>query len=441
MLKGKTTPQQGAAGQAAITPSMSPTTATTLAMTAGSPAAASVGGATGSSSDKTNKAAVLLSALKPSSGKTNSVSSTNCTPTNAAAPVPVPVSAPIVTSGISPSADGLSNSEKSAHLLNLLKAAGNGNAKAAVSIDQQPSKTIPQAKAQAPTNGQSSPPAGSARTPIDEIRRAELMLKLIKPRATTVDDLLTDVDIAAKVKAAGAAPATAAASGAVSDKTLQGTADVAKGETSARSDKTLGSNKSSGKEETLLRIIKDATSSAALGNQDKSDRTRMSPSPTQFLAAQTAARASPVTVGYPPRPGDRHLAGSPPGSSNSSLAIAAAMYGFQGGSGGAAQRGQPTGRMHQRSPSASPVLTGLSGPSLPAPVSWASLSNSNIAASAPGTTNVAGASMPHSQSLNNLALSPSGVSAPVPVPARPAAPMLISPSDLRSRAAAAGSTR
>jgi hypothetical protein len=53
---------------------------------------------------------------------------------------------------------------------------------------------------QQPLKVSDAPNSMEKQQPIDDIQRAQLMLRMIKPRTTSLSDLLTDVDIAAKVK-------------------------------------------------------------------------------------------------------------------------------------------------------------------------------------------------------------------------------------------------
>lgn len=276
------------------------------------------------------------------------------------------------------------------------------------------------------------------------------MMKLVKPKAAaTVDDLLTDVDIAAKVKAAAVSANTKENSSqqvnggvlpsSAADRMSAGSPfhSASKANTEDREASSVPANTSAKtKEEILLRLVQQSTmgTSAVPGKTDALPAARSSPSPTPTLPVPT--RTSPQASGLPPRPSDRTLAGSPPGSA-SGLALATALFGQTGSTtqrsteqlSAALRTANSTARVHQRSPSASPVLMGLSGPqgasfSQATPVSWASLSNSNLAAAgAMGTSNPA--AMTHSVSLDNLAAGPA--------PMRQAMPVLISPSDLLSK--------
>jgi len=421
-------------------------TATTLVLTTAA-AVASTGTSNGTSTSASasasvtatlgveSKAATLLSALKiGSSAKekgtenaplniNNSNNNSNYNNTNSCsdAGIAATINHTTTTSG------------KAAQLLSILKSpSNNSSTKSATVTAPISANAVISCKIASSTQ-----PIEQTNVAMDESRRAELMLKMIKPRNTSVEDLLTDVDIAAKVKEAATAPSatstasTAADAKASTSSMARSTSTVAPVNVRTPSPVLTGSTKSakstSSKEDALMRIILQSTSAttAATTVSAASSSGSAPGAPSSLKSVPSSIKAPspvpPLGGSLPPRPvTDRNQAGSPLASCllTSNLRTASSR--------------------NLRSPSASPILAGIPGPGLsgsgnvslssPAPVSWASLSNNNIAAAASATTtttSLAGGAaggglggIGKSHSMGNISSTASS------------APMLISPSDL-----------
>lgn len=295
-----------------------------------------------------------------------------------------------------------------------------------------------------------TPTPSSSQKALQEDQRAEMMLKLIKPRNTTVNDLLTDVDIAAKVKAASVvqAPASSAHSSnnAPAGKTAPVTAD-------SKEDmlKNILMNKKKPEAPSTLAAPAPAAVVPQVSPTNRTGNTGNAiPVP---LATPSAYRPATVSTGVTtpivtaPTPSS-----AAPAASAESIAAAAAMFNQQGSSTqrsaellAAALRNTAASIRSvqagvQRSPLASPVTTSLYGPpipspspvpatgptGLPAPVAWASLSSHN------SFSGIASAGV---TGMNGSSKVASSAPPPAAAPARPV-PVLISPSDLRNIAAA-----
>ena len=428
---------------------LSPTATTLVLTTAAAVASTSTSNGTSTSASASasvtatlgveSKAATLMSALKiGSSAKekgtenaplniNNSNNNSNYNNTNSCS-----------DAGIAVTINHTTTSGKAAQLLSILKSPSNNSSTKSATV------TAP-ISANAVISGKiasSTQPIEQTNVAMDESRRAELMLKMIKPRNTSVEDLLTDVDIAAKVKEAATAPsATSTASTAADAKvsTSRCTSTAAPVNVRTPSPVLTGSTKSakstSSKEDALMRIILQSTSAATAATTvsaaSSSGSAPVAPSSLKSVSSSVKAPSPvpPLGGSLPPRPvTDRNQAGSPLASCllTSNLRTASSR--------------------NLRSPSASPILAGIPGPGLsgsgsgnvsqssPAPVSWASLSNNNIAAAASATTtatSLAGGAagggvggIGKSHSMGNISSTASS------------APMLISPSDLlRAKAA------
>ena len=308
--------------------------------------------------------------------------------------------------------------------------------------------------ATSPVNN-TTPTTNTAPRSMEEDKRAELMMKLIKPRNTTVDDLLTDVDIAAKVKAAATAPVTTTPA----DSTRVSVVD-----NSTPTAPTAEPSSSSSKQDLLKNLLMKSKSPVP----STSSTPIPVPVPAMVLpsaAASSVARspspAVPVcaaAVGFlpiPTPPAARSSAASPvatPGAS-SSASVAAAVESatqrsadllaaalrhsaqnirtIQAASAAAATGVSPTAAsVAARTPSASPVLKGMQ-----APVAWASLSSRENSFSLQQSSALSAGIAASGASLSSKGPSPPATAAAGAVPPR-AQPVLISPSDLRNIAAA-----
>lgn len=232
LLKPKKDATTASSTQSPQSPTVSPNTATvaSLKMSVSS---------SGSTESASKKSAALLSLLKPSTA-TAEVENSSTQAAN--------VAISICTNGTTV---GTSSSAMSMQLLSVLKSPSNNGVKsttattaiaiaasdtagaapgtgpgASISLASFPSTSTTKA-APVPTSAKfsskhtngssggnqkasdSEPNSQQQKQILEDQQRAELMLKLIKPRTTTVDDLLTDVDIAARVKAASVKVATA----------------------------------------------------------------------------------------------------------------------------------------------------------------------------------------------------------------------------------------
>ena len=300
-------------------------------------------------------------------------------------------------------------------------------------------------------------------------KRAELMMKLIKPRATTVEDLLTDVDIAAKVKAAEQVLVSSSSTviEALPDSTRTSSMNVSS--ISANS----SSNDRGSKQDALMRLMMRAVSVSPTPTSTAPANTTAATAPSTNTG--TTARVSPpiATSGLPPRPSDNSNTTTGSGSGANGKSSPAVLFSQSGNNtqrsaeqlAAALRNSANSIRSLHRSPSASPILTGMAGP-VPGqvtPVSWASLSNQsnsttgsnnlhvsastgNLSSTPSTITGTVGTSsslrnsagLTSSVSSNNVLSASSTVAAATTV--RTATPLLISPSDLRCRTSATTTT-
>lgn len=454
LLKGK-----NAAGS---TPSISSATATVVT--------ASELNTSSTSSTGTSKSMVLLSALKGGSGSSSSKSTSIVVNTN------VNTEKNEENNSNEHSTSGNSTS-KSAQLLSILKSptstsATKSTAAAVVTTtscsnsNDNTKKSQINKKKEGYTESKSVP-TNNAQT-ADE-KRAELMMKLIKPRATTVEDLLTDVDIAAKVKAAEQVLVSSSSTviEALPDSTSTSSMNVSS--ISANS----SSNDRGSKKDALMRLMMRAVSVSPTPTSTAPATTSAATAPS--TNTDTTARVSPpiATSGLPPRPSDNSNTTTGSGSGANGKSSPAVLFSQSGNStqrsaeqlAAALRNSANSIRSLHRSPSASPILTGMAAP-IPGqvtPVSWASLSNQsnnttgsnnlhvsastgNLSSTHSTSTVTVGTSsslrnsvgLTSSASSNNVLSASSTAAATTTV--RTATPLLISPSDLRCRTNATTTT-
>ena len=434
----------------AATSPKTPTSYASIAAANLSPEAAQIVRPSAAQHSSSAKASALLSLLKPNNSGENST-----------------VQSSVANLVVEESTSGAT---KSMQLLSLLKQVSQSPAPAAKVENSSNNSNNGSVKSDTKSNGlnhikvhkpSSASPVNnttpSTNTParsMEEDKRVELMMKLIKPRNTTVDDLLTDVDIAAKVKAAATAPVTTTPADTSSVSVADNSTPTVSAEPSS----------SSSKQDLLKNLLMKSKSPAPSTSSTPIPvpvPAMVLPSAASSSVARSPSPAVPVcaaAMGFlpiPTPPAARSSAASPvaaPGAS-SSASVAAAVESatqrsadllaaalrhsaqnirtIQAASAAAATGASPTAAsVSARTPSASPVLKGLQ-----APVAWASLSSRENSFSLQQSSALSAGIAASGASLSSKGPSPPVAAAAGAVPPR-AQPVLISPSDLRNIAAA-----